>query len=202
MSSSQVLMWWTGSSTMLKGSQIAGKHENMPATCWKLATFDTPSTRSRFLNSATMSLETSVAVSRNFLVIKNLLAVKANFKVMFPVTFTVSCRVLWLLFLYLTNVAQKYRTVKSDFCSIFVRYDPPVPTWPWWLQWGRLRSGHCPSVAPPRGSSLAYGPSLSVSYSPSLRPAAAFPWRTRCWQRREPAQWWVYLCHTSFHLFI
>lgn len=59
----QVLMWWTGSFTMWKGSQIAGKHVNMRATCWKLATSDTPSIRSPSLNSATMSLETSVAVS-------------------------------------------------------------------------------------------------------------------------------------------
>lgn len=111
MSSSQVLMWWTGSSTMLKGSQIAVKHESMPATCWKLATFDTLSTRSLFLNSATMSLETSVAVSRKFWVKKNLLAIKTNFKVMFPVTFTVNCWVFWLVFSYVTNVVQKYSQI-------------------------------------------------------------------------------------------
>lgn len=35
----------------------------MPATCWRLATSDTPSTRSPSLSSVTISLETCVAVS-------------------------------------------------------------------------------------------------------------------------------------------
>lgn len=56
-------MWWTGSSIMWKGSQIAEKPVNTPATCWRPATSDTLSTRSPSLNSVTTSLETSVAVS-------------------------------------------------------------------------------------------------------------------------------------------
>lgn len=57
-------MWLTGCSTTSKGFLIAEKPVNTPATCWRLATSDTLSTRSPSLNSVTTYLETCVAVSQ------------------------------------------------------------------------------------------------------------------------------------------
>lgn len=79
------------------------------------------------------------------------------------------------------------------------RHDPPVSPWPWWFQWGCLRSGHTPPSATPRGSSLAYGSALPVPYSTPIWPATAIPRRTNSWKCRKPAQRWV---HRKYYIYV
>lgn len=51
----QAQMSWSGFSTTSRASRTAAKPGNTPATCWRPASFDTPSTRSPSPNSATTS---------------------------------------------------------------------------------------------------------------------------------------------------
>ena len=59
----QVLIWWTGCSHMWRALRTGGMHASMPAICSSRATSDTRSTNSPSLNSATMSLATTMVVS-------------------------------------------------------------------------------------------------------------------------------------------
>lgn len=170
--SPQVLMWSTGSFIMWKASQIVVRPVNMPATCWRPATSDTPSTKSPFLNNATMSLETSVAVSGHSLVSSGVYRIISNRK---------------------DKEDQHFFTVNisSAFLTVILRHDPPVSPWPWWVQWRSLRSGHSATSTTPRCSPLAHAPALPVPNPSPIWPATALPQWTRCWQCRKPAQWWV-----------
>lgn len=142
----QALMWWTGSSIMWKGSQIAEKPVNTPATCWRPATSDTLSTRSPSLNSVTISLETSVAVSGPALSVKFstsgvlLLKSKSFFSFYLPQT--------WPTCLSMTMMvpvgAPQIRTL-SPLCPI-----PGQPPGPW----------PCPTSSPFHTHMNCHSPSM------------------------------------------